>query len=82
MTRESIVFFLGMVVFLAPHVGIPESWKVYAYALSGIILMVVGYSLRQKAYIRSIEKADGERDTDSFVENVGSRPNEESQTNA
>jgi len=45
-----------MVVFVVPHVGIPEDWKVYAYAVSGMILMVVGYSLRQKAYIRSIEK--------------------------
>jgi hypothetical protein len=82
MTRESIVFFLGIVVFVAPHVGIPEGWKVYAYAVSGIILMVVGYSLRQKAYIRSIEKENGERDTDSFVENVGSRANADAQTNA
>ena len=78
MTRESIVFFFGMVVFLVPHVGIPEDWKVYAYAVSGIILMIVGYSLRQKAYIRSIEKENGERDTDSFVESVGSRSKEES----
>lgn len=76
MTKESIVFFLGMVIFVVPHIGVPDSWKVYAYALSGLILMVVGYSLRQKAYIRSIEKENGERDTDSFVENVGSRSKE------
>jgi len=81
MTRESIVFFLGMVVFVVPHVGIPEDWKVYAYAVSGMILMVVGYSLRQKAYIRSIEKENGERDTDSFVENVGTRSKEDSSLN-
>lgn len=81
MTRESIVFFLGMVVFLAPHVGIPEDWKVYAYAISGIILMIVGYSLRQKAYIRSIEKENGELDTDSFMENVGSRNKDDSSLN-
>jgi len=81
MTRESIVFFLGIVVFLVPHVGVPENWKVYAYAVIGIILMIVGYSLRQKAFIRSIEKEDGERDTDSFVENVGTRGKEDSQLN-
>jgi len=73
MTKESIVFFLGMVVFVVPHIGIPDNWKLYLYALSGIVLMIVGYSLRQKAYIRSIEKENGERDTDSFVENVGTR---------
>ncbi len=70
-----------MVVFVVPHVGIPEDWKVYAYAVSGMILMVVGYSLRQKAYIRSIEKENGERDTDSFVENVGTRSKEDSSLN-
>jgi hypothetical protein len=81
MTRESTVFFVGIVVFLVPHIGIPESWKAYAFAFSGVLLMVVGYSLRQKAYIRSIEKENGERDTDSFVENVGSRSKADSQMN-
>jgi len=77
MTRESIVFILGIFIFLLPHIGIPEDWKVYAYSTAGILLMMVGYSLRQRAYIRSIEKEDGERDTDSFVENIGSRPVED-----
>lgn len=79
MSKESIVFFLGIVVFIVPHIGIPDNWKVYVYALSGGILILVGYRLRQRAYIRSIEKENGERDTDSFVENNGSRANTDSE---
>lgn len=71
MSRESIVFFLGIIIFILPHIGVPETWKVYGYALSGLVLMVVGYSLRQRAFIRSIEtQAGGERDSDSFMEQV------------
>jgi len=81
MTKESIVFFLGIVVFVLPYIGIPETWKVYVFTASGIILMIAGYSLRQKAYIRSIEKENGERDTDSFMENRGSRTMEETEMN-
>lgn len=81
MTKESIVFFLGAIVFVLPHVGVPESWKVYAFSAIGIVLMIVGYSLRRRAYIRSIEKEDGERDADSFTENVGSRSSEKSDSN-
>lgn len=77
MTKESLVFFLGVIIFVVPHIGVPENWKVYTYAISGILLMVVGYSLRQKAYIRSIEKENGERDTDSFMESNGSKEKEE-----
>ncbi|MFT7507521.1 MAG: hypothetical protein ACI92I_000679 [Acidimicrobiales bacterium] len=81
MTRESIVFFLGLIVFIVPYIGIPDAWKLYSYTVSGLLLMFVGYSLRHKAYIRSIEKENGERDTDSFVENNGSRPKEEDEFN-
>jgi len=76
MSRESLVFLLGAVVFIVPHIGIPNTWKLYVYAICGAVLMIVGYMLRQRAYIRSIEKEGGERDTDSFMENDGSRTDE------
>ena len=71
MKRETIVFLLGFLVVLLPQLGIPENWKVYFLIAAGIILMIVGYSLRRAAYLRSIENESGERQTDSFVE---SRP--------
>jgi len=77
MSRESVVFFLGLVVLVVPYVGIPPDWKLYIYTAAGVCLMVVGYMLRHSAYIRSIENEDGERDTDSFVESDGSRNEDE-----
>ncbi len=73
MSRESIVFVLGIIIFLMPHLGVPEDWKVYFYTGAGLILLVAGYSLRRSAYLRSIEKENGEHDGDSFAENKGSR---------
>jgi uncharacterized membrane protein len=77
MTKESLVFLFGVIVLITPYIGIPEDWKVYIHIFSGVLLMVVGYSLRQKAYIRSIEKENGERDTDSFMESNGTRDKDE-----
>jgi hypothetical protein len=71
MSRESIVFTIGILLLVIPKLGIPESWKFYFFIASGVLLLVVGYSLRRSAYLRSIEKANGERGTDSFVEHMG-----------
>lgn len=56
-----------------PNLGIPDVWKLYFYIGAGIVLVVVGYSLRRSAYLRSIEKENGEQGTDSFVEHVGTK---------
>ncbi len=72
MTRESLVFIVGILLFLVPNVGIPEDWKYAVYIFLSVVLMVVGYSLRHAAFIRKIEKEGGERHADSFVEHKGS----------
>lgn len=53
---------------IVPHLGIPETWKFYCIVAAGVILVFVGYSLRRSSYIRSIEKGNGERHADTFVE--------------
>tara|TARA_B100000745_G_C20151001_1_gene394626 strand:- start:2850 stop:3095 length:246 start_codon:yes stop_codon:yes gene_type:complete len=73
MTRESIVLMLGIILFLMPHLGVPEQWKFYFYTAAGLVLIFVGYSLRRSAYLRSIETEDGGHDGDSFAEHKGSR---------
>ena len=73
MSRESIVFTLGILLLVIPNLGIPESWKFYFFIVSGLLLVSIGYSLRKQAYLRSIERANGERGTDSFVEHTGTR---------
>ncbi len=70
MSRESIVFVSGVLLLIVPHLGIPENWKLYFFVGIGVILTLVGYSLRRSSYLRSIQKANGERQTDSFVEHV------------
>jgi uncharacterized membrane protein len=73
MSRESIVFTVGILLLVIPHLGIPPSWKLYFYIVAGVVLVIAGYSLRRSAYLRSIEKENGERGTDSFVEHVGNK---------
>ena len=70
MSREVIVFILGILLLLVPQLGIPDSWKLYFYIVAGVILIVVGYSLRRSAYLRSIDQGNGERSTESYVEST------------
>jgi hypothetical protein len=70
MSRESIVFISGVLILIVPHLGIPEDWKVYFLVAIGIILTITGYSLRRSSYLRSIQKDNGERHADSFVEHT------------
>lgn len=73
MSRESIVFTIGILLLVIPHLGVPETWKSYFFVAAGVLLVMVGYSLRRSAYLRSIEKENGEQGTDSFVEHRGQR---------
>lgn len=72
MSRESIVFVLGILLLIVPYLGVPTEWKHYFYLGAGILLMIIGYSLRRSAYLRSIEHQSGERRADSFVERAPS----------
>ncbi len=77
MSRESIVFTVGLLLLVIPWLGIPEAWKFYFFLVSGGVLVLAGYSLRRSAYLRSIEKENGERGTDSFVEHIGQNDHKE-----
>ena len=68
MSRESIIFVVGVLVILLPHLGVPDNWKAYIFTGLGVLLMILGYSLRRTAYLRSLEHKEGERRADSFVE--------------
>ena len=70
MSRESIVFTLGIMLIVIPKLGVPDTWKLYFYIGSGIVLVLIGYSLCRSSYLRSIKKANGDHGTDSFVEHV------------
>ncbi len=68
MTKETLVFFSGIFLTLIPFLGLPEVWRQYAVAVVGVILIIVGYVLRRVVYLTGIDKGNGERGTDSFVE--------------
>lgn len=69
MSRESLVFLLGFVVFLTPFLGILWETKKIVFIVCGVLLMILGYLLRRAAFLRSIETESGERASDAFVEN-------------
>lgn len=69
-SRESLVFIIGVLVFVAPIIGVSPAWKDYVLIGLGIVLIVVGFSLRRSAYYRKIDRGNGEYGTDSFVESV------------
>ncbi len=74
MSRESLVILLGLLVLFTPSLGIPSDWKTYSLIVIGVVLVVVGYSLRRSMYLRTLERSDGERANDVFVENNSSVP--------
>ena len=74
MSRESFVFALGILLFITPFLGIPNSYKEWVVIVSGIVIMFLGYSLRRSAFLRSISDDRGERRGDAFVESVGMKP--------
>ncbi len=68
MTKETLVFVAGILLVLLPFLGVPEAWRQYTVAGLGIILLLIGYALRRGVYFAKIDKGNGERGTDSFVE--------------
>ena len=83
MTRESVVFTFGVFIFLMPYLGVPETWKFYFYTIAGLLLVMIGYSLRRSTYLRRVQNAHGERNTDSFAEHTPEHTDEpKNDTNA
>jgi hypothetical protein len=76
MSRESLVLILGIVVSSASYLGVPSEWKEWIVAISGVVLIALGYSLRRAAFFRSIEVTPGERRADAFVEHKTTRGSE------
>jgi heme/copper-type cytochrome/quinol oxidase subunit 4 len=68
MSKGTLVFFIGILLTLVPFLGIPEDWRKSAVAAIGALLIIIGYMLRRELYFVHIDKGNGERGTDSFVE--------------
>lgn len=68
MSKETLVFIVGILITIIPFFGIPERWKDIAIVGLGVLLVIVGYSLRRALYLAKIDRGNGERGTNSFVE--------------
>ena len=70
-SRESLVLLIGLLVLFIPIAGIPSVWKDYLLIGAGFFLILLGFKLRHLAYLRSIDKGNGKKENNSFVENDG-----------
>jgi hypothetical protein len=68
MSKETIVFLFGVLLMIVPFLGMPQTWRQYTVAAIGALLILIGYSLRRRAFLERIDMGNGERGTDSFVE--------------
>ena len=68
MTKETLVFIFGICLTVLPFLGIPELWKQYLVSGIGVILIITGYALRRNLFLLKIDRGNGERGSDSFVE--------------
>jgi Ca2+/Na+ antiporter len=72
MTKGTFVFLLGIILCLIPYLGIPSSYKQYMYVGLGVILILVGYAIRRARYLSDIDRGNGERGGETFVETTES----------
>jgi hypothetical protein len=68
MSKQTLVFIFGIFLLLAPFLGVPLMWRQYTIAGIGALLVIVGYALRRDQYLQSLDRGNGERGNDSFVE--------------
>lgn len=68
MSKETLVFVLGTLVFFSSFLGLPGEYKKWLLIVAGILLMGIGYRLRRNAFLQSIQHVSGERRGDAFVE--------------
>jgi hypothetical protein len=68
MTKSTVVFWIGFLLILVPYLGIPSDWKQYTYVGIGVVLVLLGYSLKRAQYLQGLERSGGVRGNDTFVE--------------
>jgi hypothetical protein len=70
MSKEAFVFLIGFIVLLSPFLGVPRMYHEWLLIVCGVLLMGVGYQLRRRAFLHSIEHESGEKRGEAFVENA------------
>lgn len=70
MSKETFIFLAGILLTIVPFIGVPLLWRQYTIFGIGIFLIFIGYVLRRQVFLDRIDRGDGERETDSFVEST------------
>ncbi len=68
MRKGTLVFVIGIVLVVTPYLGIPSDWKVWCTVVSGALLILTGYGIRREQYLMQIDRGNGTRADDTFVE--------------
>ncbi len=68
MSKETLVFILGILIFLVPFLGLPTDYKKWILVGAGFVLMIIGYILRREIFLKSLTAESGERRANVFVE--------------
>lgn len=68
MSKETLVFVIGILVFFSPFLGFPLLYKERFYIVVGVLLMLLGYRLRRLAFLRSLDDGEGGKRGEVFTE--------------
>ena len=66
--KETTVFIFGILLTVVPFLGVPEAWRQYAVMAMGTLLIFIGYLLRRQRYLEQLDRGDGDRAEDTFIE--------------
>jgi hypothetical protein len=53
MSKERIIFILGIVIMFMPFLGFPNSWRSFFFVLIGLSLTLLAYRQRKEARKRA-----------------------------
>lgn len=54
MHRESILIVLGVITAVMPYLGLPYGWLMFALPVLGLLILIIGLSLRMKRRAREM----------------------------
>jgi membrane protein implicated in regulation of membrane protease activity len=70
MAKGTLIFCLGILLVVVPAFGIPWWWKQIIITTIGVLLIGLGYSIRRKEYLNSLQSHDHTVSSETFVEST------------
>jgi hypothetical protein len=73
MSRNKIIFIIGIVVLIMPFLGFPSAWKTIFYIIAGAILVIIAIHGHIRRRSRAPLMESREVVTEVFVETNGTK---------